>query len=146
VIAAIGQPSSTDRPQRLSELCLAVSQPTWDESHCLLELDVVALPELRPWRYPPPIDFHYSRSRHEAFERGDTKPWREDESIDLAASITVLHAAGVVLAERRSRTCSRRCRLPTTARRSQATCPGASSTGTTAARTSSSACHGSGPA
>jgi streptomycin 3"-adenylyltransferase len=98
VIAATGRRSSTAEQRRLADLCLAVSRPTWDESHCLLELDVVVAPELRPWRYPPPLDFHYSRSLHGAFERGDPKPWRVDESADLAASIAVLHAAGVVLA------------------------------------------------
>jgi len=39
----------------------------------LLELDVVVGPELRPWRYPPPLDFHYSESLRDAFERGELK-------------------------------------------------------------------------
>jgi aminoglycoside adenylyltransferase-like protein len=64
----------------------------------LLELDVVVAPALRPWRYPPPLDFHYSESFLEGFERGDAEPWRVDEHGDLAASVTVLRHGGVVLA------------------------------------------------
>jgi predicted nucleotidyltransferase len=97
VVAAISRDSSTDEQRRLADLCLAVSRPTWDDSHCLLELDVVVAPDVRPWRYPPPIDFHFSESFREGFERGEPKPWRVAESADLAASLTVLHAAGVVL-------------------------------------------------
>lgn len=99
VVAAIARPSSPDERRRLAGLCLDVSQPTWDpDTHGLLELDVVVAPHLRPWRYPPPLDFHYSRSLHEAFERGAPKPWRVDAHADLASTLTIVHAAGVVLA------------------------------------------------
>lgn len=99
VVIAIERSSTPDERKRLARLCLDVSRPTWDdETHCLLELDVVAVPALRPWRYPTPIDFHYSESFREAFERGDAKPWRVDESTDVAAHLTVLNAAGSVLA------------------------------------------------
>lgn len=97
VVVALARPSSAGERRRLAELCLAVSQATWDESHCLLELDAVVVPHLRPWRYPPPLDFHYGESLREAFERGDPKPWRVDASSDLAAVLTVVRAAGIAL-------------------------------------------------
>jgi hypothetical protein len=99
VVVSIRRPTSADEKRRLSELCLTVSQPRWDPGPpLLLELDVVVGPALRPWRHPSPLDFHYSESLREAFERGEPKPWRVDESGDLAASLTILHAAGIVLA------------------------------------------------
>jgi streptomycin 3"-adenylyltransferase len=58
----------------------------------------VVAPDLHPWRYPPPLDFHYSESLREEFERGEPKPWRVDAHADLASTFAVLHAAGAVLA------------------------------------------------
>jgi streptomycin 3"-adenylyltransferase len=98
VLVALDRPSSPAEQEQLAALCLAVSEATWDAAtHCLLELDGIVAPDLRPWRYPPPLDFHYSESYRDAFERGEPRPWRVDVSADLAASIRVLHAAGVVL-------------------------------------------------
>jgi predicted nucleotidyltransferase len=99
VVIAIERSSTPDEQHLLASLCLDVSRPTWEEeTHCLLELDVVVAPALRPWRHPAPLDFHYSESSREAFERGVAKPWSVDESTDLAAHLTVLNAAGVVIA------------------------------------------------
>ena len=98
VVVAIRQPSSANARRRLGALCLALSQRRGRPAPpYLVELDVVVGPALRPWRYPPPLDFHYSESLRGAFERGDPKPWRVDESTDLAASLTILRAAGIVL-------------------------------------------------
>jgi streptomycin 3"-adenylyltransferase len=96
VLAAIGRPSTPDEQQRLAELCLRVSRASWDDSHCLLELDVVVPSRL--WRYPPPVEFHYGESLRESFARGERKPWDTDTWTDLACALTILHASGIVLA------------------------------------------------
>lgn len=98
VVVALERPSTAEEQAWLANLCLDVSRPTGqDDTHCLLELDAVVAPSLVPWRYPTPLDFHYGESFRQAFERGDAKPWRVDESTDLAAHLTILDAAGIVL-------------------------------------------------
>jgi streptomycin 3"-adenylyltransferase len=98
VIVAIRRASNAEEQNRLGALCLQLSQRRGQPAppH-LIELDVVVPAALHPWRYPTPLDFHYSESFRHAFERGDPKPWRVDESNDLAAHLTVLGAAGVAL-------------------------------------------------
>lgn len=99
VIVAIRRPSAAGEKRRLAALCLELSRRRGQPMppH-LIELDVVVAPALHPWRYPTPIDFHYSESFRNAFERCDPKPWRVDEGTDFASSLTVLHAGGIVLA------------------------------------------------
>jgi len=96
VLVAVERPSTPDEQRRLGELCCAVSRASWDDSHCLLELDVVVPSQL--WRYPPPVDFHYGESLREAFAHGERKPWGTDTWTDLACALTIAHATGVVLA------------------------------------------------
>jgi predicted nucleotidyltransferase len=54
-----------------------------------LDFDLVVQSEIRPWRYPPPFDFHYS----------DWWPGMRDRdtNTDLAVLITMLLAAGTPL-------------------------------------------------
>jgi streptomycin 3"-adenylyltransferase len=54
-----------------------------------VELDVVVESEIRPWRYPPPFDFHYSELWRERFESGDLEPWTASTNPDLASAITM---------------------------------------------------------
>jgi aminoglycoside adenylyltransferase-like protein/nucleotidyltransferase-like protein len=95
VLVAIRQALRPDRQRSLAELCLAVSHASWDDAHCLLELDVVVPSQL--WRYPPPLEFHYGESLREPFERDKPKPWGADTWTDLACALTIVHAAGIVL-------------------------------------------------
>lgn len=55
-----------------------------------IELDIVVASEIRPWRYPPPFDFHYSELWRDRFERGDLEPWRSGTNPDLASAITMV--------------------------------------------------------
>jgi streptomycin 3"-adenylyltransferase len=98
VLVAIERPSSAEAQRRLGALCLDLSQRRGRPAppH-LIELDVVVGPSLASWRYPPPLDFHYSESLREAFGRGDEKPWRVDTYTDLACALTILNDAGVLL-------------------------------------------------
>jgi predicted nucleotidyltransferase len=51
-----------------------------------LDFDLVVQSEIRPWRYPPPFDFHYSEWWPGMRDR--------DTNIDLAVLITILLAGG----------------------------------------------------
>lgn len=52
-----------------------------------LELTIVAQPDVRPWRYPPPIDFQYGEWMRDRFERHELDP-ETPTSSDLAIFLT----------------------------------------------------------
>lgn len=54
-----------------------------------VELTVVAQSDVRPWRYPPRLDFQYGEWLHEAFAAGDLDPAPESHA-DLAVLITMV--------------------------------------------------------
>jgi hypothetical protein len=99
LLVVLSRPSSADEKRGLAELCLALScDYSGTGAHFALELDIVVGPDLRPWRYPPPFDFHYSETWREAFQRGEVTPWPRRENADLAAHIWIARRKGVVLA------------------------------------------------
>jgi predicted nucleotidyltransferase len=55
-----------------------------------IELDIVLTSEIRPWRYPPTFDFHYSELWRDRFEGGEVEPWPSDSNPDLASAITMV--------------------------------------------------------
>jgi predicted nucleotidyltransferase len=55
-----------------------------------VELHVVVHPEIRPWRYPPRFNFHYSELWRERFEDGDLEPWADTTDRDLASALTMV--------------------------------------------------------
>jgi hypothetical protein len=54
-----------------------------------LELTIVVQSEVRPWRYPPALDFQYGDWLRREFERGELPPW-PTPSPDLAVLITTV--------------------------------------------------------
>lgn len=82
---------------------LATAMLTLSKSPSPIEISVQHLTQLRPWRYPPPFDFHFGESWRGRYEtelagrrcRGECDEVRTD--IDLAAHITVVRARGVAL-------------------------------------------------
>lgn len=60
-----------------------------------VELTVVVQSEVRPWRYPPSMDFQYGDWLRDEFENGNAEPWRTRVNPDLAVLITM-----VILANR----------------------------------------------
>jgi streptomycin 3"-adenylyltransferase len=52
-----------------------------------LEVSVVALPEIRPWRDPPRIELQFGDWLRPELERGDPAPWH-DPNPDLAVLLT----------------------------------------------------------
>lgn len=58
-----------------------------------VELTVVAQADVRPWHYPPRVDFQYGEWLHEAFESGDLDPAPQSHA-DVAVLITMVLLAG----------------------------------------------------
>ena len=44
---------------------------------------------MRPWRYPPSLDFQYGDWLRARFERGNVAPWPTATSPDLATLLTI---------------------------------------------------------
>ena len=61
-----------------------------------IELTVVVDSDVRPWRYPPRIDFLYGDWMRADFERGNLTPW-ESPNPDLAPVITMVRAGNRAL-------------------------------------------------
>jgi len=98
LVAVSTQAVGDARRRSLVEGLLRVSVP-YDSAPPLrpIELDLVLATALDPWRYPTPLDFHYSEEFRPRFEAGELEAWESLMSRDLAAHITVLHHAGVAL-------------------------------------------------
>ena len=61
-----------------------------------IELTIVVESAIRPWRYPPRVDFLYGDWMRAEFERGDLTPW-DTPNPDLAPVITMVRSANRVL-------------------------------------------------
>jgi predicted nucleotidyltransferase len=76
VLAVVHRPTSLDEKRALIARLLPISgrgDPTGESRP--VELTIVVQPEVRPWRYPPPLDFEYGDWWREIFERGELPPW-----------------------------------------------------------------------
>jgi predicted nucleotidyltransferase len=90
LLVVVSGPTNRDQKRALVELLLSVSRSR--ASHEVgrsIELDVVVASEIRPWRYPPAFDFHYSELWRDRFETGEIEPWTVKENPDLATVVTV---------------------------------------------------------
>jgi predicted nucleotidyltransferase len=59
-----------------------------------VELTIVVASEIRPWRFPPRMDFQYGDWMRAEFERGNVTPWATTTNPDLASLITMVLLAG----------------------------------------------------
>jgi predicted nucleotidyltransferase len=94
VVVVTARPLTEDERFAIADLFLRISaRPYGIEAH------VVTTDQLRPWRYPPPYDFHYSESHRERLaldpEVALERPTEGDP--DLAAHVDVVRARGVTL-------------------------------------------------
>ena len=81
--------TTVEEKRHLVDFLLSVSGAKAAAPGRPVELDVVVESEIRPWRYPPPFDFHYSELWRERFESGDLEPWTASTNPDLASAITM---------------------------------------------------------
>jgi predicted nucleotidyltransferase len=88
VIVVSKRPTSSEEKRRLVDLLMALSG--WGRSIGRpIELDIVVQSEIRPWRYPPAFDFHFSELLRKRFENGELAPWPTPINRDLASVITM---------------------------------------------------------
>jgi predicted nucleotidyltransferase len=99
LVAVSRRSLDADQRLRLAKMLLGISasyeQPGPRRP---IELDLVLDTALHPWRYPTPLDFHFSEEFRARFQAGEHEAWDGLESRALAAHITVLRQAGVVIA------------------------------------------------
>lgn len=55
-----------------------------------VELAIVVEHEIRPWRYPPRMDFQYGDWWRTEFERGEVEPWPSGSNPDLASLVRMV--------------------------------------------------------
>jgi len=91
LLAVSRRPTTTEERRRLAERLLALSKRP---RH--LELTVVVQSDVRPWRYPPRMDFQYGDWLRDELERGEIPP--PVPNPDLAALITMTVLYGRALA------------------------------------------------
>lgn len=63
-----------------------------------VELTIVVWSEIRPWRYPPRMDFQYGEWWRDRFQRGELEPWQSSTNRDLALLVTMALRGGATLA------------------------------------------------
>jgi streptomycin 3"-adenylyltransferase len=89
VFVLTSRPTTLGEKQRLVEGLLAISgRETPQGRWRLVELTIVAEPEVKPWRYPPRMELQYGDWDRAKFEAGDVEPWETDVNRDLAVLIT----------------------------------------------------------
>jgi predicted nucleotidyltransferase len=90
VLAVASRPTTREEKTALTGVLLAVSRARPSPlSGRPIEFDLVVASDIRPWRYPPRFDFHYSELWRDRFETGDVEPWTASENPDLASVVTV---------------------------------------------------------
>jgi predicted nucleotidyltransferase len=55
-----------------------------------VEVTIVSEPEIRPWSYPPSMDFQYGDWLRTEFESGELEPWPTRVNPDLALLVTMV--------------------------------------------------------
>jgi predicted nucleotidyltransferase len=88
VLAVSRRPTTTKEKRLLVERLVAITGTPNPGPPWTVELTIVVESEIRPWRYPPQLDFQYGEWVRHAFERGNFHPWRERDP-DLALLITI---------------------------------------------------------
>ena len=103
VIVVSRRRTTADEKRRLIHLLLSLSgRKASLRPGRKIECDIVVESEIRPWRYPPAFDFHYSELWRERFESGILEPWTNPTNPDLASAVTMVLLGDKPLAGPRS--------------------------------------------
>lgn len=91
VIAVVStRMTTTQKTQVISKLLAISGVPRH------LEVTIVVETEVRPWSYPPRMEFQYGDWWRKEFEQGNLQPW-EELNPDLASLITMVLDSSIVL-------------------------------------------------
>jgi predicted nucleotidyltransferase len=63
-----------------------------------IELTILVWSEIRPWVYPPAMDFQYGEWLRDRFERGELEPWPSRTNPDVTLLVTMALLGGATLA------------------------------------------------
>jgi streptomycin 3"-adenylyltransferase len=90
--------TTRDEKRRLVDRLLEISgRPPVGGRWRRIELTIAVQAEIRPWRYPPKIDFLYGDWLREQFGRGELDPQPTSTKPDLASLVTMARMADVPL-------------------------------------------------
>ena len=105
VLAVSSRPTTPEEKRLLVERLVAITGVTDPGPPWTVELTIVVESEVRPWRYPPRLDFQYGEWVRHAFEHGNYTPWKERDP-DLALLITVALQGGRLCGVSRALACT----------------------------------------
>jgi streptomycin 3"-adenylyltransferase len=91
VLGVIRRPTTDDEKRRLIDGLTAISR-RGDPSVRSVELHLMEHSSVRPWRYPPPVDFMYGDWLGAEYDRGELTPWASPDP-DQALLLTAVLAA-----------------------------------------------------
>ncbi len=97
ILVVSRRPTTLDEKRVLIDRLLRMSgrgHPSGDARS--IELTIVVESDIRPWRYPPRLDFLYGDWMRADYERGNLTPW-ESPNPDLAPVITMVRAGNRAL-------------------------------------------------
>lgn len=98
VLAVSARPLTSEERESLVKGMLDISlRPTDTGRGWPLELTIVHLGAVRPWRYPPRLEFQYGDWWRSEFESGDYEPWGSPINEDVTLLIHMVRLAGIPL-------------------------------------------------
>jgi predicted nucleotidyltransferase len=99
VLAVSARRMTRDEKEALVARLLAMSAPSPPQTASRpVELTIVVSSEIRPWRYPPTMDFEYGEWWRDRFQRGEVEPWPSRTNRDVAPLVTMALLGGATLA------------------------------------------------
>lgn len=90
MVVSTRRTTQAERRDLIRQLLDASGKPRY------LEVTIVVEGEIKPWRYPPRMDFQYGDWWRDQFERGDLEPWDEINP-DLATLIEMVRTGETAL-------------------------------------------------
>lgn len=95
LLVVVDRPTGREDRRRLIDGLLALSRSAEHPDRRHLEVTAVVLGDVRPWRYPPPLELQYGDWWRAAFENGE-EPWISPNP-DLAVILTAVRDASLNL-------------------------------------------------
>jgi predicted nucleotidyltransferase len=86
LMAVAARPTSSEEKSSLINRLLSIS----GAPNRPVELTIVVASEVKPWRYPPRMDFQFGDWWRSEFERGELEPWGTPVNPDLASLIRMV--------------------------------------------------------
>lgn len=95
ILAVSKRPTTPQEKRRLIQSLLSISgQATPQGRLRRVELTIVVESDVKPWRYPPRMDFQYGDWWRTEFESGEVEPWKSAVNPDLSVLITMTMLSG----------------------------------------------------